>query len=121
MSGQGELGDAIQALRLGAWDYLYKPIEEMSFLQLTIERVMDKARLIKENQAYREHLEDLVKKRVLRSQPAKKGIERLRILPMTGNIGSHQMVISSISRLPASVFPGTQHSSIWKTLRFCMK
>ena len=24
ISGQGELGDAIRALRLGAWDYLYK-------------------------------------------------------------------------------------------------
>jgi PAS domain S-box-containing protein len=60
ISGQGELGDAIRSLRLGAWDYLYKPIEKMSFLQLAIERVLEKARILEENRAYRDHLEDLV-------------------------------------------------------------
>lgn len=60
MSGQGELGDAIQALRLGAWDYLYKPLESTFFLQLSIERVLEKARLVAENKAYRERLEEQV-------------------------------------------------------------
>jgi len=60
MSGQGELRDAIEALRLGAWDYITKPIEEMSILRLAIERVLEKARLIEENRAYRDHLEDMV-------------------------------------------------------------
>ena len=60
ISGQGELGDVIQALRLGAWDYLYKPIEEASFLRLTLDRVLEKARLLKENRTYRHHLEELV-------------------------------------------------------------
>ncbi len=63
MSGQGERDDVIQALRLGAWDYLYKPIGEMSFLRLTIKRILEKARLVKENQAYREHLEELVRQK----------------------------------------------------------
>ena len=63
ISGQGELGDAIRALRLGAWDYLYKPIEEMDFLQLTIERVLEKSRLIQENKKYRDHLEKLVEQK----------------------------------------------------------
>ena len=63
MSGQGELRDAIQALRLGAWDYIAKPIEEMSFLRLAIERVLEKARLIDENRTYRDHLEDLVEQK----------------------------------------------------------
>lgn len=60
ISGQGQLGDVIQALRLGAWDYLYKPIEKASFLRLTIERVLEKARLMEENRAYRDHLEEMV-------------------------------------------------------------
>ncbi len=60
LSGQGELKDAIAALRLGAWDYLYKPIEEMAFLRLAIEKVLEKARLIRENRNYRDHLEALV-------------------------------------------------------------
>lgn len=60
MSGQGELRDAIEALRLGAWDYITKPIAEMSILRLAIERVLEKVRLIEENRAYRDHLEDMV-------------------------------------------------------------
>ena len=63
ISGQGELGDAIRALRLGAWDYLYKPIEEMEFFRLTIERVLEKAKLIEENKNYRDHLEELVERK----------------------------------------------------------
>ncbi len=59
-SGQGEQNDAIKALRLGAWDYIYKPIVDYSFLQLAIERVLDKARLIQENKGYRDNLEALV-------------------------------------------------------------
>ena len=65
ISGRGELGDAIRALRLGAWDYIYKPIEEMSFLRLTIERVLEKAGLIQENRNYRDHLEKLVERKNL--------------------------------------------------------
>lgn len=60
LSGQGRRGDVIQALRLGAWDYLYKPIEDASFLRMAIERALEKARLLRENQAYRQHLEALV-------------------------------------------------------------
>lgn len=60
MSGQGKLDDAIQALRLGAWDYLRKPIESSSLLRLAIERALEKARIIAENRMYRDHLEELI-------------------------------------------------------------
>lgn len=60
LSGQGALRDAIEALRLGAWDYIYKPVEEMAFLRLTIEKVLEKARLIEENRNYRDHLERML-------------------------------------------------------------
>ncbi|MBI9093171.1 MAG: response regulator [Desulfobacterium sp.] len=72
LSGQGERGDVIQALRLGAWDYLYKPIEEASFLQMAIERVLEKARLLKENQAYRKHLEAMVRQKSAQLQDSEK-------------------------------------------------
>ena len=60
ISGLGERNDVIKALRLGAWDYLYKPIENASFLRLAIDRVLEKARLLTENRVYRDHLEALV-------------------------------------------------------------
>jgi DNA-binding NarL/FixJ family response regulator len=60
VSGQGERDDVIKALRLGAWDYFYKPIENASFLRLAIDRVLEKAQLLSDNRAYRDHLEELV-------------------------------------------------------------
>jgi len=60
LSGQGQLGDAIQALRLGAWDYIYKPIEEIEILKMAIDKALDRARLVRENNHYHDHLESLV-------------------------------------------------------------
>lgn len=60
ISGQGDRGDVIEALRLGAWDYLYKPVNNASFLHLAVKRVLEKAQLLSENRAYRNELENLV-------------------------------------------------------------
>lgn len=57
LSGQGDLVDAIKALRMGAWDYIYKPIPDMSFFALALERALEKAELIRENRQYRRNLE----------------------------------------------------------------
>lgn len=63
ISGANRLDDAVQALRLGAWDYLIKPVQDLSILQHTIARSLEKASLIRENRQYREHLEELVRSR----------------------------------------------------------
>ncbi len=60
LSGQGQLGDVIRALRLGAWDYINKPIEQAAILRLAIEKALEKARLIQENREHHDHLEELV-------------------------------------------------------------
>lgn len=57
VSGLGGLGDAIQALKLGAWDYVTKPIEDMAVLEHAIGHALERARLRKENREHREHLE----------------------------------------------------------------
>lgn len=64
-SGTGIVGDAIEALHHGAWDYLLKPIEDFSILDHTITSALDKARLQKENREYRKHLETLVTERTM--------------------------------------------------------
>ena len=56
MSGAGLLQDAIGALKLGAWDYVSKPIE-LAVLEHAIDKALEKARLIEENRRYRAHLE----------------------------------------------------------------
>jgi serine phosphatase RsbU (regulator of sigma subunit) len=62
VSGTGDMGDAIQALKLGAWDYIRKPIEDMAVLEHSIEKALERARLVRENREYREHLEETNKR-----------------------------------------------------------
>ncbi len=63
LSGVGVLDKAVEAIRKGAWDFLSKPIESFSVLFLILDRVLERARLIKENRLYKEHLEDEVRKK----------------------------------------------------------
>jgi serine phosphatase RsbU (regulator of sigma subunit) len=62
VSGMGRLSDAIEALKLGAWDYLTKPIEDMAVLEHAIRQALERARLRRENREHREHLEAINKK-----------------------------------------------------------
>jgi len=63
VSGTGNVQNAVDSLRLGAWDYVIKPVEDAKGFEIVIERALEKARLIKENRLYREHLEELVRER----------------------------------------------------------
>jgi putative nucleotidyltransferase with HDIG domain len=63
VSGTGVMRDAIEALRLGAWDFVTKPIQDMGVLDHAVRRALERARLIKENRRHREHLEDEIKHR----------------------------------------------------------
>lgn len=60
ISGAGELDDAVQSVKLGAWDYLTKPISNMAILENTISRCMEKVHLVRENKMYQKHLEEEV-------------------------------------------------------------
>src|SRR5690606_7013332 len=57
MSGAGVMADAVEALRLGAADYLIKPLEDLVVLEHSVRRTLDRSRLRVENQRYREKLE----------------------------------------------------------------
>ncbi len=57
ISGAGTVRDAVDSLRLGAWDYVMKPAADAEALDIIIRRTLEKARLVRENRLYREHLE----------------------------------------------------------------
>jgi serine phosphatase RsbU (regulator of sigma subunit) len=57
VSGVGDIRDAIDAVHLGAWDYIIKPVQDLEIIVHAIERCIERARLIKENREYRESLE----------------------------------------------------------------
>jgi len=65
ISGAGVINDVAEALRLGAWDYIFKPIEDLSILEYAINKSLERAFLIKENRNYQLHLEEEVEKRTL--------------------------------------------------------
>lgn len=51
VSGAGVMNDAVEALRLGAADYLIKPLEDLAVLEHSVRRALDRARLLVENHA----------------------------------------------------------------------
>ncbi|WP_278377632.1 two-component system response regulator RssB [Stutzerimonas kunmingensis] len=57
VSGAGVMSDAVEALRLGAADYLIKPLEDLAMLEHSVRRALDRSRLRLENRRYREQLE----------------------------------------------------------------
>ncbi|MBF0197861.1 MAG: response regulator, partial [Planctomycetes bacterium] len=60
VSGMGQIKDSVKALQLGAWDYILKPVQDMSIITFSIEKALEKAQLIKENRNYQKNLESLV-------------------------------------------------------------
>lgn len=63
LSGVGIVEDALRAMRLGAWDFITKPLSNLGILDLVLAKVLDRARLVRENREYRENLERLVGER----------------------------------------------------------
>lgn len=63
ISGEGTMEDAIEGLRLGAWDYLIKPVYPLELLKHCVDKVLERAGLLREARYYRNFLEDTVEKR----------------------------------------------------------
>ena len=57
ISGHGTIETAVQAIRLGAYDFIEKPFKETRLL-MTVERALDNARLSLENNALRARVRD---------------------------------------------------------------
>lgn len=59
-SGVGDISTAMRTIHEGAWDFIPKPISDMTILLHKITLLEEKARLILENRRHREKLEQLV-------------------------------------------------------------
>jgi len=75
LSGVGVVDDALRAMRMGAWDFITKPLHNLGILEHTLGKVLDRARLMRENRSYQENLEHLVQERT-------KEVERTRMQVM---------------------------------------
>lgn len=56
VSGVGAVDEAVRAMRMGAWDYVSKPIVNFEELQITLERCLERARTSQELERLRRHL-----------------------------------------------------------------
>jgi two-component system nitrogen regulation response regulator NtrX len=59
MSGHGTVETAVEATRLGAYDFLEKPLS-LAKLLLTVERAFETARLVQENVGLRKHVRQVL-------------------------------------------------------------
>src|SRR5438105_13803005 len=59
LTRQDETSLTVDLMKRGAIDFLLKPVE-LNQLSLSVTRAMEHRRLVKENEAYRQHLERLV-------------------------------------------------------------
>ncbi|MCP3923096.1 MAG: response regulator [Desulfobacterales bacterium] len=70
MSGTSVISDVVKSIQLGAWNYLLKPIMDLSILTQTIEKALKKAKEDKENVEYRKILEQKVAERTQKLEEA---------------------------------------------------
>lgn len=75
VSGMGTIGDAIKALKLGAWDYIAKPIHDMGVLEHAVNKALERAEFIEQRKRYRAHLEEEVKKRTAEVEQRRRELE----------------------------------------------
>ena len=68
ISGTDEISVVIEALKLGAWDYVTKPIYDMTVILHSVTKALERAMLIRENSRYQHHLEQMVQKRTVELQ-----------------------------------------------------
>jgi response regulator RpfG family c-di-GMP phosphodiesterase len=76
VTGAVDADTAIEAIRQGASDYVTKPFN-LEEVQIVVERTLEKRRLIQENRAYQERLEELVDQRTRELRDKKREVERL--------------------------------------------
>jgi response regulator RpfG family c-di-GMP phosphodiesterase len=81
ITGAPDIDAALEAMRLGASDHLSKPVN-LAALEMTVDRALEKKRLVEENREYQRNLESMVKERTKQLSDANEDLRRL----FTGSI-----------------------------------
>jgi len=72
VSGIGAVDQAVDALRIGARDFITKPVENFSLVKNTIEKALESAELIRQNRDYQQNLEKKVEQRTIELEEIKR-------------------------------------------------
>ena len=101
VSGSGKMDDAIAALKLGAWDYLVKPLSETSTLLHTVESNLERSRLLRQNKQIRQELE-LHHEQIHEDEEAGRKIQARLFPPREWTLGEYQFRHRAIPSLVLS-------------------
>jgi two-component system, NtrC family, sensor kinase len=84
VSGAGTMEDVIHGLRLGAWDYLTKPIYPMELLKHAVEHALERSRLVRQNLHHQQLLEEVIEQRTAelsrQNQAFRRELEERKVL-----------------------------------------
>lgn len=133
LSGTGMIHDAIRALRLGAWDYVPKPVEDLEELEIVAARCLERARLVSESRAYQQNLEKAVHERTRELHKVITAVEQsANSVIMTDESGKIEYVnpkfckVTGFSRtevmganpriLKSGMQPDSYYENLWKTI-----
>ncbi len=77
VSGVGKIKEAMKAIKLGAWDFITKPIMNFEELEFSVLQAFEKAFLLKGNNNYKNNLEVMVAEKTKELDLKSKQLERL--------------------------------------------
>ena len=95
VSGTDVIFNAVQAIRLGACDYIVKPIKDMSIVLHAINKALERSRLLRENQEYQENLEYLVQERTKELKEANSNLTNINIRLRDVVAATHRLSLTS--------------------------
>lgn len=72
VSGMNDVDQAVESMRLGAHDYITKPIVNLSLIDTTIIKALRSAELARENRNYQQNLQQMVEKRTIELEETKR-------------------------------------------------
>lgn len=75
VSGTETINEAVASLRIGAWDFVSKPIQDMEILRHTIGRALERAHLLKQQQEHQDYIESEIVRRTAQLQQRTREVE----------------------------------------------
>ena len=76
VSGASMIGSVVEALHLGAWDYVTKPIEDLAVIADAIEKALKRTGVIRGEREYRQRLEQEVQARTAQIKAVNETLRR---------------------------------------------
>ena len=94
VSGNGQIKDTAKAMRMGAWDYIAKPIRDLEELELAVQKCLERSKLLKKVNRYHTQLEVEIEKRT--AELLAETVERKRSEEQVKSLRLQQVLIDSI-------------------------